>query len=214
MRNTILFLAICHLTGGALPAQTSKKESLMEYRQMASTDITEFKEGKHLAWAKALTLEKFMEYYVEKGQKFFDKKYGAQSIEELYRDSAYVYFGHLNGNALIHFMKVIRQDLNGINLHELDGNEVQKRFIEEVVPKEDKEMIRSKDNCSMGYYLTEFNYFKYHRQTKEIEISYKWKINCEFFYKIINKTYTARYNIDTKTFTPLRASGKVKGIKN
>lgn len=211
MRKIIsVFLVVCQLVYGALFAQNSKKESLIQYRQMTATDIAEFKQGEHLEWAKTFTLEKFMEYYIEKGQKFFDKKYGSQSIEELYRDSSYIYFGHLSGEGLLYLIKVARQDLDGINFQELDGNEIRKKFIEEVVPNEDKERVKSKDNCSMGSYLTDFTYFKYYSETKEIEIGYKWKINCEFLYKIINKTYIARYNIDTKTFSSLLASGKVK----
>jgi hypothetical protein len=126
---------------------------------------------------------------------------GHEYMNELYADSQFIYFGHYARYTILRFLKVDKQELAGVNYNDINGTVIRDRFIKEIVPEEDKARVAKKEkSCTMGYYSTEFSY-KYLPATREVEISYHWKINCEFLYKIINKTYTARYSLDSNTFS-------------
>ena len=154
-----------------------------------------------MEFAKTFSLKTFIEYYVEYGKQMFTKKDGLLRIEELYEDSVFTYFVRKTYYGLIDFFKVTTTDLNQVNYEEIDGASLRKRFIDEAIPESDKQWVQKKEKgCSMGSYYTDFDY-TYDPGTKELNISYKWKISCDFLYKIIDKVYTAKYNLDTKQFT-------------
>ncbi len=99
------------------------------------------------------------------------------------------------------FFKVQQNDLIGINYEENDDKQLRKRFVDEIVPAADKEKVEKKGwGCTTFSGKQEFS-FNYLKDTKEIEITYEWKEVCDFVARLINKTYTACYNIDTKTFS-------------
>lgn len=192
-----IFLIIILLPWKSL-GQASKKEMRYERTKLQAEAV---RQGQYLDRADRVPVEKFMEYYLEVGPQHYSKQYGQEYMNELYVDSQYIYFGHYAGPMMIKFVKVSREELAGINYNAIDGRVIRERFIKEIVPQADKDRVEKKDKaCTMGYYFTEFSY-KYLPATKEVEVSYRWKINCEFLYKIINKTYTSRYSFDTGLFS-------------
>jgi hypothetical protein len=95
---------------------------------------------------------------------------------------------------------VLSKDINDIDIAGIDGNLIRKRFLEEIIPIEDKQRVKRKSQqCASGTENADFDYM-YDRNKREVEIKYKWKVTCDFF-KVINKTYTSKYNIDNKTFS-------------
>ncbi len=190
----LLTLICCQLT----IAQSSKKEIINRNRQILALDTLQIKNGKHLDLAETFSVEKFIEYYVENGGKR-NKKYGVLRIVELYKDSVYTYFGRKSVNNLFEFFKVLNNDLDGINYVALDGEALRDKFIAEIVPAKDKQHVKEK-KCDTGFHSSIFSY-KYLRESKEIAISYKWKISCDFVYKIINKVYKATYSLNSSSFS-------------
>lgn len=104
---------------------------------------------------------------------------------------------------MITLFKVRTSDLKGINYAPLDGNEIRKRFYNEVVPEKDKAHVRKEKekhhlSAAPEWFVTDFEY-RYIREEGTIEISYKWKLVSDL-HKIIDKTYTARYELNTERF--------------
>lgn len=198
MKNAII-LILLFLNSTFLFSQNSKKETTYFYKELSKVDINEVKEGKHLDLAKQFTVEKFITYYLDHGKVRDTKKNGIETIIQLYSDTMFTYFGKLCSYRLLDFFKVTTADLNNINLEKLDGNEIRERFIEQIIPLSDKEKVNRKENqCSSLYYNPQFTY-QYRKTENEILITYQWKISCDFLYKIINNTYTAK--LDLKNFT-------------
>lgn len=163
-------------------------------------DTNEIRAGKHLDLTREFTIEQFVAYYVEHGKTRENKKYGIEIIETLYTDTVFRYFGLKHSHGLIDYFKVNLSDLKPVYLENIDGLEIRKNFIEQVVPEADKNKVeKNAKNCSMTYYVPEFKY-DYKKETNGIVITYKWRISCEFLFNIINKTYSALYDIETKTF--------------
>lgn len=75
-----------------------------------------------------------------------------------------------------------------------------KSFLNEIVPQSDKDHVSKKErDCSAGNTYYDFNY-EYKPAMKQLEIKYKWKASCDFVVKLINKTYTAAYDINRNQF--------------
>jgi hypothetical protein len=167
-------------------------------------DTNEIRTGKHLDLAREFTIEQFVAYYVDHGKVRENKKYGIEIIEPLYTDAVSRYFGLKHSHGLIDFFKIKLSDLKSVNLANIDGMEIRKNFIEQVVQEADKNKVaKNEKNCSMTHYIPEFIY-DYKKETNAILVTYKWRISCEFLFNIINKTYVALYNIETKTFTIIK----------
>ncbi len=180
--------------------QGSKAEAREEWAKVRPEVI---RQGQLLHKAKLTSVGGFFAYYLEKGHKTFSKEHGREQMSELYIDSQFIYFGHFTDSYMIRFMKVAREDLAGLNYNEIDGDSIRARFLAEVVPEKDKQHVAKKDqHCTAGYIGTRFKY-NYLPDTREVDISYTWKVGCDFLYKIINKTYTARYNFASGTFSEL-----------
>ncbi len=196
-----VLLTVISFLGNQLFAQTGKTNTNTIYFQLSRTNIDEIRKGRHLELAKPYSLENFIEYYIINGKEGFTKKDGLFLIDTLYRDSLHVYFGHINGNLLVNFFKVNQNDLTGINYEEIVGKHIRERFIDEIVPAADKERVERKGwGCTAFSGKQDFSY-RYFRNTNEIEITYKWKEVCDFVAKLIDKTYTVRYSLDTKMFS-------------
>lgn len=212
MKSIFVFLIANYVLCVTLFAQASKKAVDSSYSLLLYVNVAEVRLGKHLDLAKRYSLENFIEYYIRSGKESFTKKDGTLTIEELYKDSADVYFGHLYTWGMKNFFKVSNNDLNKVNYEEIDGKQLRKRFIDEVVPVADKERVEKKGwGCISFTGIEDFQY-RYFRNTKEIEFVYHWKSTCDFVAKLINKTYNSRYNLDTKEFSPV-VSSDIKGKK-
>ena len=197
----IVFLLLLHTCFGAVAvAQTSKKDASRYYKTITKLDTLAIQNGEHLEHAKTFSLGEFIEYYVENGKDVQTKKFGRLSMAELYKDSLFTYFGRKNYYGLIDFFKVSNTALTGIDYARLDGNVLRRKFIDSIVPQADKQKEKEAQNsCSTGNYAAEFKY-KYYGDKKELEVTYKWKIGCDFVKKILNKTYTARYSLVSGEF--------------
>lgn len=212
MRSIVfIFWVVSQILSGSVFAQNSKKDTNSWYSRLSRANVNEVREGKHLELAKNYSLENFIEYYVREGKERLSKKDGNLTIELLYKDSVFFYFGHLWSWGMQNFFKVKQNDLIGINYEELDDKQLRRRLIDEIVPVADKEKVEKK-----GWGCTTFNGFekftyKYLKDTKEIEIVYKWKSVCDFVARQVNKTYSARYNIVTKTFSHYKSMKGTKG---
>ena len=194
---TILILALWSLHSSG---QHSKKESINRYQKIASLTIAEIKTRSYSDLARELSLEDFLAFYIENGKERLSKKYGRETIDSVYRDSTYLYFVHQAQSYPFDLIKVLSKDINDIDIAGIDGNLLRKRFLEEIVPGEDKQRVKRKSQqCATGTENADFDYL-YDRNKREVEIKYKWKVTCDFF-KVINKTYTSKYNIDNKTFS-------------
>lgn len=140
-----------------------------------------------------------MAHYIENGKEKFSKKYGREYIDSLYSDSVFTYSIHRTQTYTIDFLKVRLTDINKINLSGIDGNLIRQKFIDEIVPKTDKDRVEKKSkSCSMGSEYGNFEYY-YDKKSRLIEVKYKWKITCDFI-RVINKNYKSYYNHDKKTF--------------
>jgi hypothetical protein len=116
----------------------------------------------------------------------------------LYSDSIYRYYIRRTSYP-IDFIKVKIDDIKDINVLDIDGKMIRQKFIDEIVPKRDKERVARKSNdCSMGSDYWDFKY-KYEKKTRLVEVEYKWKVSCDFI-RIIHKTYNATYSLDKKAF--------------
>jgi|GEM_PF-2809641 len=195
--SSILFLLNFNTVNG----QSSKKDAVSFYSKLNEIKVADVKKGKHLEVANELSADRFVQYYLETGKKVQSKKYGDYILfEELYKDSLFTYFGRTYTYGLIDFIKVPNQELPSVGFIKLDGQELRKLFINEVIPQEDKNRVTRKDkNCTSGFYSKDFIY-SYIKGTDEVEIICHWKIKCDFLYNIINKKYVVRYNIDKKEF--------------
>jgi hypothetical protein len=184
--------------------QTQKKVSTDFYRQITKLDTNEIKSGKHLDVAREYTIEHFVAYYVENEKIKFTKEYGTLTIQMLYTDSIFTYFGRKYYYGLIDFFKVKVSDLENINLDNISGTEIRKNFIAKIVPESDKnKVIQKQKSCTSSNHTPQFIY-DYKKETNSILITYKWRISCDFLYKIINKTYVAMYDIKTRTFSLMK----------
>lgn len=179
-------------------AQTSKKEMSGRFRQLTGLTVTEIKSKSYSHLARQLSLEAFVAYYLENGKEKFTKKYGREHIDTAYSDSSYTYFIRRAGTAPIDFIKVLSKDIDPEILG-LDGGAIRKKFMDEIVPARDKLLVEKKStDCSMGTGYDHFDYY-YDRGKRQLLVKFKWKMTCDFV-KVINKTYEARFDIETHKF--------------
>ena len=199
MKYIILLIPMIFIINCSL-GQNTKKEKTNYYESIQKLDSNEVKNGENIEKAIHFPIEKFIAYYIENGVIEETKKYGVISIREFYIDTQFIYFGRTYINGFLDFFKVYKSDLSNINLLNLNGDTIRKKFIDQIVPNEDKVMVnQKKKQCSSQNINSKFTY-NYKKQTNEVEIIYNWKISCDLIYKIINKTYYANYNINQGDF--------------
>ena len=203
MRNLFQFkltaFIVLAITTANSFGQNSKKETTSRYKQITSLSLDQIKSKKYSKLARELTIENFMIYYIENGKETFSKEYGTKYIDSLYNDSVFTYYVHRTQTNAIDFLKVRLNDIGNINISDVDGNLIRKYFIDEIVPKRDKDRVEKKSkNCGMGSEYGNFDYY-YDKKSRLIEVKYKWKITCDFI-RVINKNYKSYYNLDNKTF--------------
>lgn len=198
MKKAIFILSIlyAHCFGFA---QSSKKETLSFYKSISKLDTNDIKQGKHLELARTFSIEEFVRYYLVNGKLKENKKYRLE-ILPLCKDSSDTYFVQKHSYGVLDLFKVNTKNLTELNYEELDRDTLRNKFIDEIVLEADKKKIeiRSKDQ-TMFFENPLFTYF-YNKITKRILFKYQWKLNGDFGVRIINKTYTAEYDIASKQF--------------
>lgn len=199
--NAIKTVLIAILTIITLCAfgQIAKRETINRYQQITSLSFDDLKSQQYAALAKELSIEDFMVYYMEHGKEKVSKKYGTEQMDSLYSDLAFTYYIRRTPSYPIDFIKVRTIDISNINMAGIDGNRIRQKFIDEIIPEEDKERVERKGkHCGIGVDHYDFKY-TYDRHSRLLAIEHKWKITCDFF-RVINKVYTSRYDIDHKVF--------------
>jgi hypothetical protein len=159
------------------------------------------KAGQQLELAKSFTLQQFISFYAEFGKQHTDKKYGTTYITETYKDDQFTYFLRGANNYVVNFIKVSNTELAKTNYTLIEGDSIRQRFIAEIVPEKDKQRGNAAEKCMMAYESGTFTY-QFIEASNQLEVKYHWKVKCEMVSTLINKTYTARYNISTQSFEP------------
>lgn len=157
------------------------------------------KAGQQLELAKSYTLQQFISFYIEFGKQHTDKKYGTTYITVAYKNDQFTYFLRGANNYVVNFIKVSNTELAKTNYTLLEGDSIRKKFIAEIVPEKDKQKGNTFDKCMMAYESGTFSYL-FIEAANQLEVKYRWKVKCELVSTLINKTYTARYNISTQSF--------------
>jgi hypothetical protein len=157
------------------------------------------KAGQQLELAKPFTLQQFISYYTEFGRRHTDLKYGTTYITEAYKDDQFTYFLRGRENYAISFFKVSNTELAKTNYTLLEGDSIRNKFIAEIVPEKDKQKGNTDDKCMMAYESGTFSYL-FIEASNQLEVKYHWKVKCELVSTLINKTYIARYNINSQSF--------------
>ena len=199
MKNIIITLCLL-LNSFHVYSQNSKKEANTYYRELHKIDTNEVKSGQHLEMAELFTVESFISYYLEHGKICDSKKWGIETIRELYSDSTYIYFGTMYFYGLLKFVKVAILDLGSIDLSKLDGDTIREQFTQQIIPQTDKAKFNRRESMCMS--IVERSQFTYNYQKEEnsIFVSYRWKTSCELLFNIVNKKYIAKLSLNTYSF--------------
>lgn len=192
MKQTLLYCILFAIFFTPPAAGQSKKS----YTPILPENV---RNGKQLERARAFTFKQFIEFYLEFGLIRPSKEHGGSiSIRELYSDTAATYFAYGTDKYVDRLIKVRTADLSKVDYATMDGSEIEKRFRNEVVPEKDKKRVKNA-TCSTGFSSFEFD-FEYVESENKVRITYKWKETCDFFVKLVNKTYIADYDLAGKTF--------------
>jgi len=171
--------------------QYSRKETI----RITSLTLEQLKTQSYsrLAWEKPV--EKFLIDYIKEGSIWQTKQYDQQRIDSLYEDSMHVYFVHLTRTDPIEFFKVLKTELNGVYISKIDGSLIRKKFLDEVIPKKDKEKAEwNGENCLTYKDDKSVFSYSYNKNKKIVEIKYRWKVVCGIKYHI-NKIYFADFDL-------------------
>jgi len=198
------------LSNSNVMGQSSKKERIQSYREMTRLDTSALKMGKHLEYAATYSAKQYIEYHAEYGTTNMSKKWGETIIEQLYQDSTYTYFARKTTYFLISFFRVNNDELKGLNYKEFDGNFLREKFLAEVVPETDKQKVARGQELSTEFQRADFKY-NYQPETKLLEVTYRWKIRRDFVESVINKTYRAVYDLNSKQFVQVAPPHNKKG---
>lgn len=196
-----LLLLFCYLLfNGLINAQSPKKETLSFYKSIIKLDTNEIKDGKHLELARTFSIEEFVNYHLTNGKNQNTIKYGLVKILPIKKDSISTYFVKSYVYGVLDFFKVNTKDLNDIAYEGLNGDTLRKKFINEIVPEADKKKVERRSKGQMMFFENPVFTYSYIRNTKRILVKYRWKLNGDLGIRIINKTYTAEYDIASKQF--------------
>ncbi|WP_222165693.1 hypothetical protein [Edaphocola aurantiacus] len=175
-----------------------------------SLPIAEIEAGQHLSHAQAYSLPQFVGYYLKTGASGQSKKYGMEHTRIIYTDDQFTYFVRQVENAyIIHFFKVLTAGLKQVDLDGLDGKQIRKQFIDEVVSEADKLHVKKKNHGFIHHFDSNFTYH-FLPDKKQVEIIYHWKLTDDLGFKIINKQYRAVYDLESKQFSDIRISSAKK----
>lgn len=198
------------LSNSNVVGQSSKKERIQNYRDITRLDTSAVKMGKHLEYAWTYSAKQYIEYHAKFGTTDMSKKWGPTIIEQLYKDSAFTYFGRKGTYGLINFFRVNNDELKDLNYKEFDGNFLREKFMAEIVPETDKKKVERNRDSSIEFQHAVFKY-NYLSETKSLEVTYRWKIRRDYVVSVINKTYKAVYNLNAKQFVQVAPPHSKKG---
>lgn len=153
-------------------------------------DFKEIKQGNLLDKANEIELGYFLIVWIENTR----QPKVDFNLNELYKDSTFTYFGKQTFKYQ-NFYKIRNDYLIKVDYKSINGNSIRMKFIDEVIPQEDKKKVSSKSkNCTGTFISYDFNY-RFIENDDQIEVLCHWKVKCEFLFNLINKEYRANYNI-------------------
>jgi hypothetical protein len=182
-------------------AQITKEQRKVFHNTPIDIKVAAIKSGQLLEFATEVSIETFMVYMLWYKPKRFDKKYGYHNEEVLYSDSNYTYMGTIYYSFLSNFQKVKNEFLTGIDYLNLNREDIENRFKEEVLPLADRRKVyQTQSDFAVVEDLSRFK-FTYIPAEKTMQISYQWKIKGgHWSRRIVNKEYQAKFSLITRQF--------------
>ena len=162
---------------------------------MKFPDELQYQRGTSLTDIKTITLEGFIERWIQNSN--VGGKRSSFSLNEMHKDSLYTYFKKETLKTPYYY-KVLNEELATVDYASVDGELIFGKFKNEIVPQEDKDLVKSYTHMSFDESKRRYDWH-YNRQNKEIIIECYWKEHWGFK-KIIDKKYTAVYSVDKKGF--------------
>ena len=153
-------------------------------------DFKEVEKGNLLDKAKEIELSEFIPLWVE--NRIHSKM--DFNLHELYRDSDFTYFGK-HANKYEGFFKIKNADLFRVNYKTIVGDSIRNKMYNEIIPQSDKNKAQA--DCGWGSFNGSYKY-RYLEMENSIEITFNWKVKCEFFVTRLDKKYIAKYNIENR----------------
>lgn len=164
------------------------------------SDVAAIQAGRNLEYAELMTVPEFVLYYLRNKARQ-DLKYGNIYTELLYKDSLFTYFGkRVPDYGLVKFFKVSTPTLEGVNYEPLDAGKLTERFMKEIFPAADKEVLGRRSflrNC--WEHNAVFDY-QYHPDTKRLEMLFRWTVDCNYRFKKRRKSYVGQYDLASEQF--------------
>ncbi|MBC9932816.1 hypothetical protein [Chitinophaga qingshengii] len=169
-------------------------------RNAIFNDVTAIQQGRNLEYAEGMSVREFVLYYLRNKARQ-DLKYGNIYTELLYKDSLFTYFGkRVPNDGLVKFFKVSTPELEGVNYEPLDTGKLTERFMREIFPAADKKLLgRGKFLSNCWEHSAVFDY-QYHPDTKQLEMLFRWTVDCNYRFKKMRKRYVARYYLASEQF--------------
>jgi len=201
MRRIMLLVHMLLLIGSfSTKGQSPKQETIKHSRNIFRLDTAQIKAGGQLEYAELYSVKQFIEYKAAYGELLGDKKWGSMWLEQLYQDTASTYFGRNSDLGLRTFFRVKNEELAGLNYKEFDAVSLRARFFAEIVPQPDKERVKRKGEGADINEINRWDFkYNYHPGSRLLEMTYRWKVPGKLT-AAINKTYKARYDLNTKQF--------------
>lgn len=189
-------------------ASAGKQDTIVPIMRLP---VAEIEAGQHLSQAQLFSLPQFVDFHIRNGLRGASKAYGSEQTRVIHTDKDFTYFVRQVGDAyIIRFFKIKTAELEQVNLEQLDGAQIRKRFTEEIIPESDKLLVRRKTKWDIiTYFDSQFSY-QYLPETKQLEVVYLWKKTGEFGRKIIHKEYRALYDPALKQFSDIRVNSMIK----
>lgn len=150
-----------------------------------------------------LTLEEFLPKWFEESEY---NELGSHLIQ-VETDDSFTYFSRACATTQ-YLYKVLNTDLGKIGFGMLNTRQLKREYIRDIVPEKDK-YRRPNMLCNSTPYLADFSY-RYIDSLNSLEIKLHWKIYCGMLIKLVNKRYTALYNFEDRSFSPVNISEKDK----
>jgi len=157
--------------------------------------FAEIKKGNHLDKAQEINLDTFMIYWIEKTVELPNT---GSTFSEIYKDSTFTYF-YKRPLKLQKLYKIENRALELVDYKSINGDSIREKFYDQIIPAEDK-LKETFNKCTTFSVSTDFKY-KFHKTENAIEISCRYKINCELLAQLMNKNYAAKYDISKDVFT-------------
>lgn len=164
-------------------------------------NAADVKAGHYLDRAQTCSVQEFVKFYIDEGDRVLYRKWGYVNLEKLYQDSAFTFFGQVKEKGLLMTLfKVPSPDLAGLDYKTLDYQTLTKKFMTEIFPADDRKILGRKKGLNNCWTANEVFDFIYHPDKRQLEMVYHWTVDCNYRFKKLRKHYTALYDPASKQF--------------